>query len=220
MSGTAAPLPDDLIWYEGGQSGLELKLTFPAGGVPYTNLLLEAAGDLDTTGWGSRICRAEVVSAGAGVPCIQGSKGTINERFVLQKARGDSAFMDGVALDMGPSCGTTRTTSVPADYEVVVKVYYEMPLGQASFSDKERCRYTSDGREGTASARMSDPPTIKVQLDLTTDMLTPTGFVMGVVTMGWMIIDVPDTTSYYVLFLRHISTSGVLEPLTIWTDVI
>ncbi|XP_042876938.1 uncharacterized protein LOC122256373 [Penaeus japonicus] len=132
MSGTAAPLPDDLIWYEGGQSGLELKLTFP--GVPYTNLLLEAAGDLDTTGWGSRIWVGRGCLCGARACLNQGSKGTINERFVLQKARGDSAFMDGVALDMGPSCGTTRTTSVPADYEVVVKVYYEMPFGQASFS--------------------------------------------------------------------------------------
>lgn len=55
-----------------------LGLMLSAGGTPYSNLLMEAVGNVDETTWGARTCGARVVSVGKAVPCVAGGQFVIN----------------------------------------------------------------------------------------------------------------------------------------------
>ncbi|KAK3861203.1 hypothetical protein Pcinc_032801, partial [Petrolisthes cinctipes] len=133
ISGTATILPvANDGWYEGSQAGLTVTLNFPDGGAPYDSVKIEGAGDLDLTTWGARLCKAWVVSAGKAVPCIAGTISTINDGVTPVKAKTASVFDDGFTMEMGPACGTDRTPNgVPDDYEVVVKMVFDIPKTQA-----------------------------------------------------------------------------------------
>ncbi|XP_042229759.1 uncharacterized protein LOC121871477 [Homarus americanus] len=133
MQGTVDSVSSDVIWYDGSQAGLLITLTLPGGGVPYASMTLEAAGDLDITGWGSRACGARIITAGVGVPCIAGKIDLLNEGVSLMKGKADSVFTDGIRMELGPACGTIRTESLPdSAYQVKIAVYYEIPKLQAS----------------------------------------------------------------------------------------
>lgn len=130
MTGVAGSLTTDTSWYDGSQAGLLIKLTFPVNSAPYGDLIMEAAGDLEISGWGAKVCKAEVVSAGRGVPCIAGQKKIINDGFLTQKSKDNSIFDDGAKLQIGSACGTDRLTSSPSDFEVFLRVIYEIPPAQ------------------------------------------------------------------------------------------
>ncbi|KAK4292718.1 hypothetical protein Pmani_034530, partial [Petrolisthes manimaculis] len=133
LSGTATVLPvANDGWYEGSQAGLTVTLNFPDGGAPYDSVMVEGAGDLDLTTWGARLCKAWVESAGKAVPCIAGTISTINDGVIPAKAKTASIFDDGFTMNMGPACGTDRTPNgLPEDYEVVVKMVFDIPKTQA-----------------------------------------------------------------------------------------
>ncbi|XP_066973920.1 uncharacterized protein [Macrobrachium rosenbergii] len=120
----------DLNWYLGSQGGILVLLKFPKNGAPYKKLILETAGDLEVTGWGAKVCKAEVVSAGKAVPCIAGQRRAINGAVVLQKARTDSLFNDSFQMDLGSACGVNRLSGYDSDYEVRLRFIYQIPLGQ------------------------------------------------------------------------------------------
>ncbi|XP_064089991.1 uncharacterized protein LOC135203997 [Macrobrachium nipponense] len=120
----------NLNWYLGSQGGILVTLRFPKNGTPYKKLILETAGDLEVTGWGAQVCKAEVVSAGRAVPCIAGQSGAINDAVVLQKARTDSLFNDSFQMDLGSACGVNRLSGYTSDYEVRLRFIYQIPLGQ------------------------------------------------------------------------------------------
>ncbi|XP_068218814.1 LOW QUALITY PROTEIN: uncharacterized protein [Palaemon carinicauda] len=122
---------DDPTWYEGSQGGILVVLKFPKNGAPYNQLMLETAGDLEVTDWGTQVCKAEIVSAGKGVPCIAGRKKTANDGYILQKATDTSVYNDSIQMDLGSACGVNRLSSSDPDYEVRFRVIYQIPLGQA-----------------------------------------------------------------------------------------
>nr|XP_045612843.1 uncharacterized protein LOC123767314 [Procambarus clarkii] len=128
MSGTVKSLVTDVTWYAGSQAGLLVTLNFTGGGVPYSSLVLEAAGDLSKTTWGARACNARVISAGKAVPCIAGSMGFTNDAVILQPAMSTSVFNDGIEMSLGPGCGTNRISpGSPSDYMVKIMLTYDLP---------------------------------------------------------------------------------------------
>ncbi|XP_063873590.1 uncharacterized protein LOC135107540 [Scylla paramamosain] len=126
------PLND--VWYEGSQMGLLLKLSFPAGGTPYTNLVVEGIGDVEKTAWGARTCGARLISAGKGVPCLTGHQFAINTGVELIDSLLGRPFVDTSKIVLGPACGTERTIdTADTDYEAAVELYFDMPQGQSGF---------------------------------------------------------------------------------------
>ncbi|KAK7069683.1 hypothetical protein SK128_020967, partial [Halocaridina rubra] len=86
MTGETASIAADTTWYLGSQAGMEVTLQFPVNSISYDPLVLESASDLSITGWGAKVCKVEVMSAGKGVPCIAGQMSTINQNALSQKA--------------------------------------------------------------------------------------------------------------------------------------
>ncbi|XP_050714209.1 uncharacterized protein LOC126997255 [Eriocheir sinensis] len=124
--------PTDTVWYKGSQAGLLMRVVFPAGGRPYTNLLAESVSDVDEPQWGGRTCSARVVKAGRGVQCVAGRQAVINEGATRLNALLDRPFEDTAQLSLGPSCGTQRS-GVSSDLELLIEMYFDMPTDQSFF---------------------------------------------------------------------------------------
>ena len=56
-------------------------------GVPYGEMILEAAGDFSTSSWGAEICSIDVVETGRGTSCFQRmtNKDTMKSNTVYSK---------------------------------------------------------------------------------------------------------------------------------------